>query len=280
MPSEHPAITRFRDEHARRGGTGEIVILPESVHTAALAAEALGCEVGAIANSLVFDDHGTPVLILTSGAHRVDTATAAPIGAGRAGPRQARVRPRAHRPGHRRRLPHRPPGPVPTYIDPWLQRYDVVWAAAGHPAAVFSTTYDELVAMTGATDDRRGVTVEIWLNPACSKCRTAVSELDAAGVEYTVRRYLDDPPTAAELADVVSRLGLEPWDIARAKEAREAGIDLAREPAQRDAWLDALAAHPRALQRPIITAADGTTVVGRDADSLGRVIGAEPDSCT
>jgi prolyl-tRNA editing enzyme YbaK/EbsC (Cys-tRNA(Pro) deacylase) len=43
------------------------------------------------------------------------------------------------------------PGPVPTYIDAWLQRYDVVWAAAGHPAAVFSTTYDELVAMTGAT---------------------------------------------------------------------------------------------------------------------------------
>ena len=73
MPTEHPTITRFRDEHARRGGTGEIVILPDSVHTAALAAEALGCEVGAIANSLLFDDGGTPVLILTSGAHRVDT---------------------------------------------------------------------------------------------------------------------------------------------------------------------------------------------------------------
>ena len=44
------------------------------------------------------------------------------------------------------------PAPVPTYIDPWLKTYDVVWAAAGHPAAVFSTTYDELVAMTGATE--------------------------------------------------------------------------------------------------------------------------------
>jgi arsenate reductase (glutaredoxin) len=118
--------------------------------------------------------------------------------------------------------------------------------------------------------------MEIWLNPACSKCRTAVSELDAAGVAYTVRRYLDDPPTAAELADVVARLGLEPWDIARAKEAKEEGIDLAREAGQRHAWLDALAAHPRAIQRPIITAADGTTVVGRDAESLDRVITAEP----
>jgi arsenate reductase len=117
--------------------------------------------------------------------------------------------------------------------------------------------------------------MEIWLNPACSKCRTAVAELDAAGVEYTVRRYLDDPPAPDELREVLTRLGLEPWDIARTKEAKEEGIDLAREPAQREAWLEALAAHPRAIQRPIITAADGTTVVGRDPDSLGRVIDAE-----
>lgn len=117
--------------------------------------------------------------------------------------------------------------------------------------------------------------MEIWLNPACSKCRTAVAELDAAGVDYTVRRYLDDPPTASELAEVVSRLGLEPWDVARDKEAREAGIDLPRDVGHRDDWLAALAAHPRALQRPIITAADGTTVVGRDSGSLEKVIRSE-----
>lgn len=117
--------------------------------------------------------------------------------------------------------------------------------------------------------------MEIWLNPACSKCRTAVAELDAAGVDYTVRRYLDDPPTAAELGDVVARLGLEPWDVAREKEAGEEGIDLPRDLAHRNDWLAALAAHPRALQRPIITAADGTTVVGRDAASLAHVVEAE-----
>jgi arsenate reductase (glutaredoxin) len=117
--------------------------------------------------------------------------------------------------------------------------------------------------------------MEIWLNPACSKCRTAVAELDAAGIDYDVRRYLDDPPTADELREVLSRLGLEPWDIAREKEAREEGIRLAREPDQREAWLAALAEHPRALQRPIITAADGTTVVGRDPESLVRVLDAE-----
>lgn len=153
MTSEHPSITRFRAEHAERGGTGEIVVLPDAVHTAALAAEALGCEVGAIANSLLFDADGSPVLILTSGAHRVDTAqVAARLGVTRlkrAAPEFVRehtgqviggVSPIAH------------PRPVPTYLDPWLRRHRVVWAAAGHPSAVYSTTCDELAAMTGATE--------------------------------------------------------------------------------------------------------------------------------
>ena len=117
--------------------------------------------------------------------------------------------------------------------------------------------------------------MEIWLNPACNKCRTAVSELDAAGVEYTVRRYLDDAPTVEELAVVLDRLGLEPWQIARPKEAAEEGIDLPKDPMARNAWLRALAEHPRAIQRPILTASDGTTVVGRDPSALAEVIEAE-----
>ena len=153
MPTEPPAITRFRDELARRGGTGEVVVLPDSVHTAALAAEALGCEVGAIANSLLFDADSSPMLILTSGAHRVDVAkAAATIGVGRlrrASPDFVRV--------HTGQViggvsPIGHPAPVPTYLDRWLQKYDVVWAAAGHPAGVFSSTYDELLAMTGASE--------------------------------------------------------------------------------------------------------------------------------
>ncbi len=153
MTDEHPSIARFREALTAAGGTGRIVVLPDSVHTAALAAEALGCEVGAIANSLVFDADGSPVLILTSGAHRVDTAkVAAELGVEhlrRAKPEFVRahtgqviggVSPLAH------------PAPVPTYLDPALRGYDEVWAAAGHPAAVFSTTYDELLAMTGARE--------------------------------------------------------------------------------------------------------------------------------
>jgi arsenate reductase len=114
--------------------------------------------------------------------------------------------------------------------------------------------------------------VEIWINPACSKCRTAKAGLEAAGVPFVERRYLDQPPTAAELADVLDRLRLEPWDLARPAETREAGIDLPRDAGHRDAWIEAMVAHPRTIQRPIITAADGTTVVARDAETLDAVV--------
>jgi prolyl-tRNA editing enzyme YbaK/EbsC (Cys-tRNA(Pro) deacylase) len=151
--SEPAAVTRFKEAHAAAGGTGRVVILPDSVHTAALAAEALGCEVGAIANSLLFDAEGSPVLILTSGSHRVDTtATADRIGV----PALKRATPEFVREhtgqviGGVSPLGH--PSPVPTYLDVALRHYPEIWAAAGHPAAVFSTTYDELLAMTGATE--------------------------------------------------------------------------------------------------------------------------------
>jgi prolyl-tRNA editing enzyme YbaK/EbsC (Cys-tRNA(Pro) deacylase) len=156
--AEHASIAHFRRELEARGGRGRIVVLPDSVHTAALAAAALGCEVGAIANSLLFagtteSGESVPVLILTSGAHRVDTAKAAgAVGVQalkRATPEFVRehtgqviggVSPIAH------------PQPIRTFLDPTLRRYPEIWAAAGHPAAVFSTTYDELAAMTGAQE--------------------------------------------------------------------------------------------------------------------------------
>jgi arsenate reductase len=61
--------------------------------------------------------------------------------------------------------------------------------------------------------------MEIWINPACSKCRSAISLLDAEGASYTVRRYLEDVPTEEEIRGVLGRLGLEPWDITRTQEA-------------------------------------------------------------
>jgi arsenate reductase len=119
--------------------------------------------------------------------------------------------------------------------------------------------------------------MEIWLNPACSKCRAATEALDEAGVEYQIRRYLDDPPTAAELSDVLDRLGLEPWDITRLGEAVATELDLASMPrteGDRASWISLLVANPVLIQRPIITAADGTTVVGRTPQSLEAVLAA------
>jgi prolyl-tRNA editing enzyme YbaK/EbsC (Cys-tRNA(Pro) deacylase) len=131
------------------GVTGQVRELHEPAPTAATAAAQLGCEVGAIANSLVFSADGAPLLVLTSGAHRVSTAkVAAELGVmtvGRADPefvyaatgqRIGGVAPVGH------------PGPIQTLVDTALAAYDVVWAAAGHVHTVFPTSFDELVRIT------------------------------------------------------------------------------------------------------------------------------------
>ncbi|MFB6538167.1 MULTISPECIES: arsenate reductase family protein [Streptomyces] len=113
--------------------------------------------------------------------------------------------------------------------------------------------------------------MEIWLNPACSKCRAAVEILDAEGARYTVRKYLEEPPGADELRAALERLGLEPWDITRTQEAeaKELGVGAwGRAEADRERWIEALAAHPRLIQRPIITADDGSALVGRSEDAV------------
>ncbi len=114
-------------------------------------------------------------------------------------------------------------------------------------------------------------TMEIWINPACSKCRSAISLLDAEGAEYTVRRYLEDVPSEDEIREVLDRLGLEPWDITRTQEAaaKELGLkEWARDDSSRDRWITALAEHPKLIQRPLITADDGSAVVGRTEDAV------------
>lgn len=145
-------FSRFAGVLESLGVTGEVRELPEPAPTAAAAAKQLGCEVGAIANSLVFDADGAPLLVMTSGAHRVHTPRVASlVGAAavsRADARSVRewtgqaiggVGPVAH------------PAPIRTLVDTWLSRYDVVWAAAGHPHTVFPTSFAELVRITGGT---------------------------------------------------------------------------------------------------------------------------------
>ncbi|MFI2757428.1 arsenate reductase family protein [Streptomyces echinatus] len=117
--------------------------------------------------------------------------------------------------------------------------------------------------------------MEIWINPACSKCRSAISLLDAEGADYTVRRYLEDVPSADEIRAVLGRLNLEPWDITRTQEpaAKELGLkDWPRDEAARDRWIGALAEHPELIQRPIITADDGTALVARSEEAVREAL--------
>jgi prolyl-tRNA editing enzyme YbaK/EbsC (Cys-tRNA(Pro) deacylase) len=152
MSGLHPNVLRVQDALLAAGAKGSVLMLDESARTAADAAAALGVEVGQITNSLVFVADGAPLLVLTSGRHRVDTAKVAElVGVAKvsradadfvrehAGVAIGGVSPIGH------------PRPLRTLVDIALNDYDVVWAAAGHTHAVFPTTYDELLALTGGT---------------------------------------------------------------------------------------------------------------------------------
>ncbi|MEU0158867.1 ArsC/Spx/MgsR family protein [Streptomyces sp. NPDC006261] len=118
--------------------------------------------------------------------------------------------------------------------------------------------------------------MEIWINPACSKCRSAVGLLDAEGADYTVRRYLEDVPSSEEIRAVLGRLALEPWDITRTQEAaaKELGLkEWPRDAGSRERWVTALSEHPELIQRPIITADDGSAVVGRSEEAVRDALG-------
>jgi prolyl-tRNA editing enzyme YbaK/EbsC (Cys-tRNA(Pro) deacylase) len=158
----HPAVARVRAALLGLDVRSEVVVLDGAARTAAQAAAYLGVIPAQIANSLVFTVTRTPaasaepLLVLASGAHRVDTAKVAGLlelegvdgvdGLALAGADLVRettgfviggVSPVGHL------------HPVQTLVDVSLARYDTVWAAAGHPHAVFATTYDELLRITG-----------------------------------------------------------------------------------------------------------------------------------
>jgi prolyl-tRNA editing enzyme YbaK/EbsC (Cys-tRNA(Pro) deacylase) len=146
-----PAAARVKQALAERGATGDFRVLDSAVPTARAAAEALGCELGAIANSLVFSSEDQPLLVLASGAHRVDLAllaerlglptlrradpdfvlrvTGQPVGG---------VAPIGH------------PQPLPTVIDQDLFAFPVIWAGGGSKDAMFATNAEELVRLTSA----------------------------------------------------------------------------------------------------------------------------------
>ena len=150
---DHPNHEAVAADLTAAGIDPRIEVFDDSTPTAAAAAEALGIEVGAIANSLIFSSGGEPVLIMASGAHRVDTAHVAELigvdSLDRASKELVReatgqviggVAPCGH------------PGPIPTYVDVSLKDYPVLWAGAGTPNSMVPLTYEQLLTVTGGKE--------------------------------------------------------------------------------------------------------------------------------
>lgn len=111
--------------------------------------------------------------------------------------------------------------------------------------------------------------VTIWHNPRCSKSRGALALLGERGVDPTVLRYLDDAPSRAELERVLQLLGTDdPRAITRTAERLYRELGLAG--ADRDTLLDALAAHPALIERPIVIRGD-RAVVGRPPERVDEL---------
>ena len=149
--SLHPSAKRVADALRAAGVHGQVTQFDASTRTAAEAAAALGCELGAIASCLVFMADDVPIVVITSGAHRVDTnylaghisaaqirmATASEVRAATGQPIGGVA-------------PINWPSRLRVYIDRDLEQHAAIWSAAGTPNAVFATTFDELRRLTGA----------------------------------------------------------------------------------------------------------------------------------
>lgn len=169
MPENHPAVQRVREFLAANNHPSAITILSDSARTAREAADSLGIEVGQVASSIVFglqaESEPRPLLVVTSGAHRVDTHRVAQFlevpkllradadfvrrwssfAIGGVSPFAWVAQPSSGTTANGY------PAELTILVDQALSNYDVVWAAAGHPHSVFPTTFDEIVRITGGT---------------------------------------------------------------------------------------------------------------------------------
>ena len=113
------------------------------------------------------------------------------------------------------------------------------------------------------------MSVTIYHNPRCSKSRQTLELIREKGVEPDIVEYLQTPPSAVELKDILGKLGKSATEIVRKKEAKEEGIDLSA--LDEDGLIEALAAHPRAIERPIVVKG-AKARMGRPPESVLEIL--------
>ena len=155
IASMHPTNQRVIDAVAAAGITPRMVWLDEHARTAALAAAQIGCEVAAIANSLIFDHDGDPLLVMASGAARVDTELiASTLGGGTVSRASAELVREATGMAIGGVAPTGHPRRLRALVDVELEQFEEIWAAGGTPDTVMALTYAELLLLTGGTPTR------------------------------------------------------------------------------------------------------------------------------
>jgi len=114
------------------------------------------------------------------------------------------------------------------------------------------------------------MSIVIWHNPRCSKSRAGVKYLEEKGVDFEIRKYLDNPPSAEEIREVLKKLGITARELMRTKEAIYKELNL-NEVNDEEALIEAMAAHPKLIERPVIIH-DDKAVIGRPAEAIGAIL--------
>jgi arsenate reductase len=114
------------------------------------------------------------------------------------------------------------------------------------------------------------MSIVIWHNPRCSKSRAGVKYLEEKGVDFEIRKYLDNPPSAEEIREVLKKLGITARELMRTKEAIYKELNL-KEVNDEEALIEAMASHPKLIERPVVINGD-KAVVARPAEVIDTIL--------
>lgn len=113
---------------------------------------------------------------------------------------------------------------------------------------------------------------KIYHNPRCSKSRAAVELLEAQGIDFSIIKYLDNPPSEKELAKIIKMLGIQPEQLVRKGEKLYKELGLGQQELSDEEWLSMLANNPTLIERPIVVH-HGNAAIGRPIENIERILG-------